>query len=210
MAIDTEKQVKLQRGTASLVHGIFPSSSAAFDPAFKGYAYDPARAKALLGSTDLSFEITTSDQSFYTTAAEGIQQDLRAIGVNVEIDVKPAAAALEKIQKGDAPAFLTGWIQTVIDPGDIVGNIHASSGGSNYGKINLPEVDRLVEQAASDTDQTRRVQTYRQLEQILIEQQAVQVPLFEPTQTFLLSKRLKNFVFEPSTGPWVDRMWLET
>jgi NAD(P)-dependent dehydrogenase (short-subunit alcohol dehydrogenase family) len=71
------------------------------------------------------------------------------------------------------------------------------------------QVDRLVEQAASETDPAKRVQTYRQLEQILIDQQAVQVPLFEPTQTFLLSKRLKNFVFEPSTGPWVDRMWLD-
>jgi ABC-type transport system substrate-binding protein len=210
MAIDKDKQVKLQRGTATQVNGIFPSSSAAYDPGFKGFAFDPAQARSVLAPLNLSFELTTSDQSFYTTAAEAIQQDLSAVGVNLEIDVKPAAAALDTIQKGDAPAFLTGWIQTVIDPGDIVGNIHASSGGSNYGKINLPDVDRLVEQAAADTDQTRRVQTYRQLEQILIDQQAVQVPLFEPTQTFLLSRRLKNFVFEPSTGPWVDRMWLES
>jgi ABC-type transport system substrate-binding protein len=212
MAIDTEKQVKLQRGTATAVKGIFASSSAAFDPAFKGYALEPARAKALLaeaGKSDLTFDLTTSDQSFYKTAAEAIQQDLQAIGVKMEIDIRPAAAALERIQKGEASAFLTGWIQTVIDPGDVLGNVHHSKGGSNYGKFNVPEVDQQIEAAASETDQAKRVQAYRKLEQVLIGEQAVQVPLFEPSQTFFLSSRVKNFVFEPSTGPWTDRMWVE-
>jgi ABC-type transport system substrate-binding protein len=213
MAIDPEKQVKLQRGTATLVKGIYPSSSSAYDPSFKGNAFDPAKARALLaeaGQSDLAFVLTSSDQTFYTTAAQGIQQDLQAIGVKMDIDVQSAASALEIIRKGKAQAYLTGWIQTVQDPGDIVGNIHSSSGASNYGKINIPRVDQLVDSAAAETDQARRLQAYHQLEQILIVDNAVQVPLFEPMQTFLLSSRLKNFVFEPSTGPWVDRMWIQS
>src|SRR5262249_16943162 len=65
-AIDTEKQVRLQRGAGKRLYGVFPSTSSAFDPTFKGIPFDPGKAKSLLaeaGQSSLAFELAFGDSA---------------------------------------------------------------------------------------------------------------------------------------------------
>ncbi len=210
MAIDTAKQVKLARGSGRALKGIFPSTSSAYNADVKGFALDPAKARALLaeaGQANLAFELAVQDVGWAKTAAEAIQQDLKEISVKVDLSVKPAAANLERMQKGEASVWITGWNQVVLDPHDIVGNIHYSTGGSNYGKIKIPEVDKLIDQGVSEGNAGKRPPIYNRIEQLLLDN-AVQVPLYQVVITHMISRRIRNFTIAPSTGPRWDRIWV--
>lgn len=212
MAIDVERIAQLMRGTAAPLHGVFPSTSSAYDESFAGLAYDPDAARNLLteaGQSDLSFALTSNDDAEELTTAQAIQQDLAAIGITVEIDPRPAAAALERMQQGETSAWITGWLQVLLDPHDIVGNIHYENGGSNYGHVDIPEVNELIDAALVELDQEQRRQLYRQIEELLIVEHAVQVPLHRPITKYLISDRLRNYYHQPSTGQRWERMWLE-
>ncbi len=212
MAIDVDRLSQLMRGTAAPLKGIFPSTSSAYDETFAGLPFDPEAAKSLLaevGSSDLSFTLTSNDDEEELTIAQAIQQDMDAIGIAVEIDPRPAAAALERMQKGETPAWITGWLQVLLDPHDIVGNIHYQGGGSNYGNVNIPEVNDLIDVALIEQNQDLRRDTYRQIENLLILENAVQVPLLRPITNYLISDRVRNYYHQPSTGQRWERMWLE-
>ena len=212
MAIDVERIAQLMRGTAAPLHGVFPSTSSAYDESFAGLTYDPDAARNLLaeaGQSDLSFTLTSNDDADELTTAQAIQQDLSAIGITVEIDPRPAAAALERMQQGETAAWITGWLQVLLDPHDIVGNIHYQGGGSNYGHVDIPEVNELIDAALVELDQEERRQLYRQIEELLIVEHAVQIPLHRPITKYLISGRLRNYYHQPSTGQRWERMWLE-
>jgi ABC-type transport system substrate-binding protein len=212
MAIDVERIAQLKRGTAAPLHGVFPVTSSAYDESFTGFPYDPDAARNLLaeaGQSDLSFALTSSDDEDELATAQAIQQDLAAIGITVEIDPRPASAALERMQQGETSAWITGWLQVLLDPHDIVGNIHYAGGGSNYGHVDIPEVNELIDAALVEQDQEARREMYRQIEELLIVEHAVQVPLFRPITKYLISDRLRNYYHQPSTGQRWERMWLE-
>lgn len=212
MAIDVERVAQLMRGTAAPLHGVFPSTSSAYDESFAGLPYDPDAARSLLeeaGQSALSFTLTSNDDADELTTAQAIQQDLSAIGIAVEIDPRPAAAALERMQQGETAAWITGWLQVLLDPHDIVGNIHYAGGGSNYGHVDIPEVNELIDAALLEQDQDTRRDLYRQIEELLIIEHAVQIPLSRPVTKYLISDRLRNYYHQPSTGQRWERMWLE-
>lgn len=212
MAIDVERIAQLMRGTAAPLRGVFPSTSSAYDESFAGLSYDPDAARNLLaeaGQSDLSFALTVSDSGEELTTGQAIQQDLNAIGATVELDPRPAAAALERMQQGETSAWITGWLQVLLDPHDIVGNIHYQGGGSNYGHVDIPEVNDLIDAALVEQDQEVRRQMYRQIEELLIVEHTVQIPLFRPITKYLISERLTNYYHQPSTGQRWERMWLE-
>ncbi|MGH2617544.1 MAG: ABC transporter substrate-binding protein, partial [Thermomicrobiales bacterium] len=184
----------------------------AYDKSFTGLAYDPEAARALLaeaGHSDLSFTLTSNDDEEELTTAQAIQQDLGVIGVTVEIDPRPGAAALEAMQQGETSAWITGWLQVLLDPHDIVGNIHYQGGGSNYGHVDIPEVNELIDAALVEQDQEQRRDLYGQIEELLIAEHAVQIPLHRPITKYLISDRLTNYYHQPSTGQRWERMWLE-
>ena len=169
-----------------------PLTSSAYDESFTGFEYDPDAARNLLaeaGQSDLSFTLTSSDDEDELATAQAIQQDLAAIGITVEIDPRPAAAALERMQQGETSAWITGWLQVLLDPHDIVGNIHYAGGGSDYGHVDIPEVNELIDAALVEQDQEARREMYGQIEELLIVEHAVQVPLFRPITKYLISDR---------------------
>jgi peptide/nickel transport system substrate-binding protein len=182
--IDREAIVKhLRRGLATPAVGILPPASWAFDPDLPGFAYDPARARRLLdeaGYPDpdgdgpaprLRLSLKTSTTEFYRLQAAVIQQDLRRIGIDVEIRSYEFATLYADVLRGNFQLFTLQWVG-VTDP-DILRRVFHSSQmpptGFNRGYFADPEVDRLIDAATRRTDDEGRRRLYGEAQRRIAE-----------------------------------------
>jgi len=136
--------VRIINGRPTPASQVLPPLMPGYDQNYKGYAYDPDKAKALLAEAGLkdgfTTQIYTSNTDPQPRITQAIQQDLAAIGVKAEIKAvaNPNVIAAGGTQ-GQAPMVWSGglgWIADFPDPSDFYGPIlgcgSAVAGGWNW------------------------------------------------------------------------------
>jgi oligopeptide transport system substrate-binding protein len=164
-----------------------------------GVKTDAAAAKAVLqeyldetGQTadqlDLTLVFNTS--SGHQKIAEAIQQMWAdALGVNVKLVNQEWAVFLETIKGAATPQiWRLGWCLDYPDANNFVREVFAAGGSSNptdaTGKASggvfwkNDDYEDLVRQAAVETDPAKRLDLYAQIEQILVWDDAVMIPIY--------------------------------
>jgi oligopeptide transport system substrate-binding protein len=90
------------------------------------------------------------------------------LGVEVSIAQSEFGAFLDDLDRGRMQMYTLGWIMDYPDPEDIIDLLfHSASRQNNTGYSN-PEFDALVEAARTERDVERRLQMYRDAEQMLL------------------------------------------
>ncbi|WP_100010226.1 glutathione ABC transporter substrate-binding protein [Lentibacillus sediminis] len=146
------------------------------DPELEGYEHNPEKAKELLAEAGFpdGFEttISTNDDQARRDAAEFIQSQLSEVGIEATIEVMEWGAYLEATAAGDHEMFILGWSNMTGD-GDYNQYYlyHSDSLGpaGNRAFYSNPEVDALIDEARSETDQEARAQLYSEVQQIEVE-----------------------------------------
>ncbi len=200
------------KGTCTPADGpIPPAVTWAFDPQVKGYPYDPAKAKALLGEAGYpsgfsgTFWIPESGSGMQSPKimAEAIQADLANVGVKVSIQTYEWGAYLNQYGKGLGSAEM-GAMSFMLDPGDpapmlslVVDGAAISPKGFNSGYYDDPKVNRLLQQASTVESQSKRGALYRQASAI-IAQDAPWIFIDNALQTAATTRREHGFVLSPT------------
>jgi peptide/nickel transport system substrate-binding protein len=200
--------------------GPFPPESWAYNPEVKDLAYDPEKAKMLLqeagwtmGSNNLMYKdgkpfkftvLINQGNDARRKAAEIIRENLRKVGIEMEIKVLEWQAMLhEFIDKKRFEAVIMGWALSR-DP-DIYDIWHSSKtkeGEFNFLSYKNDEVDRLLVEGRRTFDFETRKKIYHRIHSILAEDQPVAF-LFVPDALPVLHKRFKGVVKAP-LGIWYD------
>jgi peptide/nickel transport system substrate-binding protein len=146
-----------------------PNQTAIPEDSFFHYDYAPferdvEQAQQLLADagveTPLTMGLMVTDEFPETvTAAQVIASQLGEIGIEVNIETLDFATWLDRQARGEFDAFLLGWLGN-LDPFDYYHAQHITDGGSNYQGYSNPEVDRLLTEAASETDEDARKDLY--------------------------------------------------
>ncbi len=185
-AVDRDAIVKyLRRGLAREASGIVPSQGWAYEPGVKRYWHDPARARALLdeaGHRDpdgdgplprlrLVMKIGTSDE--VRLQATVIQQDLRQVGVDLDVQSLEFATLFADVIKGNFQIVQMQWAGgALVDP-DIIRRVFHSQqippSGFNRGRYSNPEVDRLIDLAGRSTNEADRKRYYGEAQMLIAE-----------------------------------------
>jgi peptide/nickel transport system substrate-binding protein/oligopeptide transport system substrate-binding protein len=164
MAINKERIVRLVNGRATPANQPLPPLMPGYDAAYKGYAYDVAKAKALLAEAGLKDGFSTVLYASATEPnpriAQSIQEDLAAIGVKAEIKaIANANVIAAGGTKGEAPMIWSGgmaWIADFPDPsnfyGPILGCSGATQGGWNWSWYCNEAMDKRAVAADSMSD----------------------------------------------------------
>ncbi len=164
MAINKERIIRIINGRATPANQPLPPLMPGYDTAYKGYAYDVAKAKALLAEAGLTdgFEtvLYSSNTDPQPRIAQAIQQDLAAIGVKAEIKALANANVIAAGgTKGEAPMIWSGgmgWIADFPDPsnfyGPILGCGGAVQGGWNWAWYCNEAIDKRAVAADSMSD----------------------------------------------------------
>ncbi|WDZ83357.1 ABC transporter substrate-binding protein [Micromonospora cathayae] len=164
-ALDREAITKAAKfGLATVNQTAIPKASA-FHYDYAPYSHDPEQARRLLGEAGvrgLTMDLmVTSEYPETVTAAQVIAAQLKDVGVTVKIRTLDFAQWLDEQAKGNFDAFLLGWLGN-IDPDEFYYAQHHSAGTFNFHKYRNPTVDRLLDQARTETDQGTRKQRYDQ------------------------------------------------
>ena len=163
-AINKDRVIKIINGRAVPANQPLPPAMPGYDPNYKGYAYDPAKAKALLAEAGFAKGFDTELYAMNTDPnpriAQAIQQDLAEVGIRAEL--KTLAQANVIAAGGDekeAPMIWSGgmaWIADFPDPSDfyrpILGCAGAVPGGWNWSWYCNQELDKKATAADAITD----------------------------------------------------------
>ena len=103
--------------------------------------------------------IWTNDNPQRQQIAVILQETLKQLNVEAEIEVMEWGAYLERTTKGDHDIFMLGWAPSTGDAdGALYPLFHSSDiGNNNRTRYSNPELDKLLEAGRVETDDTKRM-----------------------------------------------------
>ena len=199
----------LWRDRAQLAESLLPPQHWAWTGDVQQYPYDPAKANALLdaggwkrGNDGVRFHLTmkTSTDETSRLLAMILQQQLRDIGIALEVRSFEFATFYSDISKGAFQMYTLRWLGGNEDP-DIFGYAYDSHRfpprGANRGRYVNAVLDGLIKEAAMSSDQALRRADYVKVQQIL----AAELPsinLWYLDAVLVHTRRLQNIQISSS------------
>lgn len=219
-AIDREAiHQEVVAGRFTFARGILPPGTQGFNPAVRGYPYDPAKARDLLtqagypGGRGLP-PITIwsgSKRDEVVREHEQIRKYLAAVGFETEVHYQTDWPAFSKLlNEGKLPVFLYAWYADVPDPDNFLFKLFHSKSSRNFFGYASPEVDELLVQARNESDPQRRVERYRRAEQLVLDD-AVIMPVWHFTYERLFQPYVRAIEVNGLGDPYIPfrKIWLE-
>ena len=203
----------LRRDLAHLATGLLPPAAWAYEPDIFTFTYDPEKAKQLLdeaGYRDpdgpgpmprlhLTLKISTNEEVRLQSTV--IQQDLRRVGIELDVRTYEFATVFADILKGNFQLMSLQWVGgAVIDP-DILRRVFHSTqvppAGFNRGYYQNPDVDRLIDRASVAIDERERKEFYGAAQRIIAED-AVYIPIWNRVNVAVAQKSLDGLHLSPN------------
>jgi peptide/nickel transport system substrate-binding protein len=206
----------LRRGLARPATGLIPPQAWAYQPDIFQFTYDPYRARQLLdeaGYKDpdgdgplprlhLSLKVSNAEET--RLQATVIQQQLRDVGIDLDVRSYEFATMYADVLKGNFQMFSLQWVgAAMVDP-DILRRVFHSTqtppAGFNRGHYGNPDVDRLLDLAGTATSEAERKKFYGEAQKIIAEDapyisiwNRTNVAVAQPTLTGLHLNAVGNF-----------------
>ena len=213
LAIDRAPIVQaLWRGHARVADTLLPPGdwARANDADLAQYAYDPARAAALLQAAGypagkdgvrLTLTLKTSTDEVTRLLAAVLQQQMHAAGIALQIRSAEFGTFYSDVTKGAFQMYVLKWVGSNEDP-DIFRYMYSSAmfppKGANRGHYVNARVDALLAKAAAETGRTEEVEARRRAEYVEVQKILVDempsIPLWYPENEVEHTRRLERVV----------------
>jgi peptide/nickel transport system substrate-binding protein len=202
-------------GTGVIGYDPFLPGQPFYDPGYKPFTRDVARARALIEQAQIpaarKFTVYPDSGAVGQKLAQVMQANLSEVGVDIDLQYEDTAATTARETRGD-------WVFTVNstgrfayrpDPAQYLGSLwHSKSTYYHTGKLQDPDTDTLIEQGEAETNPARRYSLYRQLAGRIND--VASTAFFEDSSDFKgLSPKLKGFVHMPDVINRFKDMWLD-
>lgn len=198
----------LWRDSVRPAASVLPPESWAYDADVRQYRYNPAKARQLLDSAGyiarngVRFHLTmkTSTEESSRAMAAVFQQQLREVGIALDIRSFESATFFSDVTHGEFQVYSLRWLGANEDP-DIFEYAFSSGriipNGANRQYYSNPRVDALIAQASTEPDQNSRKQDYAEIQQILAEELPY-INLWYFDNVMVYSKRVRGLEMNPS------------
>lgn len=141
----------------------------------KGYKLTGGKLMAPSGEAvpTLRFRFTTGN-ALRQQSGEIVQNSLKQIGLDVKLD--PTTKLGGTLSTGDYDMIIFAWVGSPLLAGQK--DLWSTDGGSNYDKYSNPDVDKLLNQAASTLDDTKMRDLLNQSDELMSKDANV-LPLYQ-------------------------------
>lgn len=193
-----------------VANGIMPPGMPGYTEPQQDIPFDATQAKQLLAQSKYAGKLP--DITWTTTGAGGsASQDVQAmtgmlkdnLGVNVSIQQTDWATFIGQL---DDPAnnpyqmFDICWIADYADPQDWYDILFHTGSNQNWADYSNPDVDKLIDQAGTESDPATRFKLYQQAEQKILADMPV-LPLTYGSQYWLTKPYVKGMIYPPIVIP---------
>lgn len=177
-------------------------------PAMVGYtkaldqrlAYDPAKSRALLKEAGYpeGFGITLDcpnnryiNDERICVALAGL---LGKVGIRTRVNAMPKTPYFQKLERHDSSFYLLGQGTESSDPMQFMSGIMHSVdpkgwGSNNYGRIADPALDKTIESAAGEMDETKRARRVGEA-MAIVREQVYYIPLHRQVVPWVMRKNI--------------------
>jgi peptide/nickel transport system substrate-binding protein len=201
-----------------VMRGLARPSGSLIAPEISGYAKsldtyspaDPARAQQLLadvGMKDLAFTyMCMNDESINEEdICSGIVNMLKRGGFQPTMDIAPRAVQTPKRSNGKADVFNLSWAnEPTLDAYSLLSQVLSTRKGamgvSNYGSWSNPDIDTLVEQAAHEPDNTKRL-ALEEAALKIAKDETMLIPLHQQPIAWAMLSTVKSVDFRADNKP---------
>lgn len=219
-AIDRETLIQeAHLGRYALARGILPPGTLGFNPQLRSYPYDPEKARELLrqagfpggrGLPPIRIWSSVRPEEIIREQ-EQFKRYLNAVGIEVELHYLLDWPAFSRmLDEGKLPVFLYAWYADVPDPDNFLFKLfHSRSPRNFFGYVN-PVVDGLLIKARSTADIRRRVELYREAEQLVVDDAPI-IPLLHHTYERLFQPYVRSIEVTGLGDPYIPlrKIWLD-
>lgn len=174
------------------------------------HSYDPQKAVEILEEAGyqadekgerLKLRLAITSNPFIQRLAQVIQQDLKAIGVTVDISSSEWGTFYGNIKKGNFESYILTWVGRF--QSDIYYNLFHTDmqppNGANRGRYSNPVMDQMLDQMMRETDDKARHKLVR-LVQKWQEQDMIYLPLWKRSHVALVGPNVKDYAMYPDGG----------
>ena len=210
-------------GRGAVADEFVPPTSWSFARDIPRYPFSATDAKALLdgagwidhdadgirdkGGVALRFSISTSDEPQRAAAAQRIAEDLRTVGMEVDVITVPFAELVDRVaRQREFDALLVGiTVGNDPDPYPFFHSSQVNDPGDDFSGYSTLATDRLLEQARRTVDQSKRRDLFAQVWTAI----ATDVPvvfLYYTDYLYAQSHALQGFRVAPVNDP-PQRFW---
>lgn len=204
-AINKENLIRyVQFGYGRQLKSPIPEGMPGYDPSFWHYEYNPEKAKQLLAQAGYPNGFSTSiylsaSYADWQQVATLMQADLQKIGVKLDIKTYAGPTWRSLRDKGEAPMVPITWYPDYNDPDDYVYPLLSGSNvgaGGNWSFYRNTQLDRLMEQAKVEQDSAKRMELYKEVQQIAVED-APWIFMYQVDNVIGMRKSVENYVMYP-------------
>ncbi len=195
---DRELITALLAGQARKLNGLLTPQHLGYDPNLPGFAYDPAKAKALLAEagypSGVTLTFTTSPQ-YDQRIVQAIQGELSESGINAKLQSYDFATYLRRIQgpQHDWGDIRFGqWSCACLDADGVLYPLFHT--GSIWASYSNPAFDTAVDDARVTLDAKARTKLYAEAQMIV----QTDVPAVALWQVYDLYGARKDLVWKPT------------
>lgn len=199
--IDYDGLIQLAGTGAVQASGVIPSMFLGSLPAGSGVKRDVVKAKAALAKSGLSnptvklaypSDLQVNGLNFGDLAAR-IQQNLKEVGITVQLAPAPVQTALDSYRNGKEELGLWYWGPDYPDPSDYLAFLPGQLVGlrANWAAGADPALEKLATEASTTSDDAARATLYQQI-QTSMNTSGPFMPIMQPAQILIAGNSVKN------------------
>ena len=169
-------------GRVSPATGVIPPGFPSYTENLRSYHFNPDLARELMQESTYAGALASGDFPRITLTISGsfgasiptyleviLEQWRQELGIEIDIQQTEWATFLQDVNDKKYQMFSLGWIADYPDPQNFLDVLLHSESQSNHTNYGNPEVDRLLEEARTERDRTRRFELYNQVEQMILD-----------------------------------------
>jgi ABC-type transport system substrate-binding protein len=201
LVIDRQKIARVMfQSRVRQASGFIPPDMAGYTPPDVGETYNVSLARQLITESTYK-DVKNLPRLRVYTAGDQIGPMLRdvfsqTLGLDLEVHEVEWSDYLTGLDRHEYPMFTLEWGADFPDPESILGSLFRSNSPENHFGYNNPAVDDALDQAAVETDHARRMATYAQVEQRILNDYPA-VPLYHSVRYTLVKPYVKGLKITP-------------
>jgi ABC-type oligopeptide transport system substrate-binding subunit len=221
LAIDRDKiNTQVYNSGRVVATGVTPPGVPGYKPGLAKYVkYDPTQARTLLSEWKTATGKTTPPTIYLDIAAgKGhepvmaiIQANLKDIGITATVRPHDSKTYFDEMRAGKGQLLRGGWIQDYISYDNTIYPVFDSESikGDNLMQYQSKVFDGLINRARATSDETARFKLYNEAEDLILNGDAVAVPIVWYAGNVVFSTKLHDVVQTPLDFILYQNIWIK-